>query len=126
MSRCGALILAAGGSSRFGRPKQLLPFGGEPLIARITRTVLLSQAKPVGIVLGSHASLCESALAGFDVRIIHNPRWEEGMSTSIQAGVAAIGTQVDALVIALCDQPFVSAELIDRLISTDAPIAACS
>lgn len=127
MLRCGAIILAAGGSTRLGRPKQLLPLpdGSATLLENIAATALRSQARPVVVVLGADADECERRIAGLGVRAVRNSRWREGVASSIRAGIEAIPeTAVDAAVILLCDQPLLPPQLIDRLIEAPSPIAA--
>ncbi|TDU70572.1 molybdenum cofactor cytidylyltransferase [Prosthecobacter fusiformis] len=125
MHLCGAVILAAGASSRMGVAKQLLPFEGQPLIVHIARIALVSEVSSVAIVLGAHAEVCAMAVADLPVRVVNNPHWQEGMASSIRAGVDALGSEVDSLVILLCDQPQISPALINALISTGHPLAAC-
>lgn len=125
MQNCGVIILAAGASSRLGEPKQLLVFRGETLLARMVRIALGSKANPVVVVTGAHAEECASAIMGQPVRLIYNPAWQEGIASSIRAGVASLSEEVGGLVILLCDQPAVSASLIDALITSKKDIAAC-
>ena len=125
MQSCGAIILAAGGSSRLGEPKQLLVFQGETLLARMVRVALESKADPVVVITGAHSEKCALAITGQPVRVIHNPEWQEGIASSIRAGVASLSGEVEALVILLCDQPAVSASLINALLTSKKDIAAC-
>lgn len=114
----GAVILAAGGSSRLGQPKQLLVWRGKPLIVRAVEAVLGADVAPenVAVVVGASAGAVCEALGGLPVRVVENAGWREGMGSSIRAGVAALkGT--DAVLIALCDQPFFDAESARRLLA---------
>jgi molybdenum cofactor cytidylyltransferase len=116
--RFGAIILAAGASSRMGTPKQLLPLGGRPLVVRATEAALASAAWPVVVVLGADADRIRPVLARHPVLIAENPAWSEGMASSIRAGVsvaAQFSRSLDAVLVALCDQPAFSAESITRL-----------
>ena len=117
MSRCGIIILAAGGSARLGRPKQALAVDGEPLLARITRAAVASRASEVLVVLGAHAQECMEILDGLGARTVINPGWREGIAFSIRAGVQNLSPGLDAAMILLCDQPRVSMESINALLS---------
>jgi molybdenum cofactor cytidylyltransferase len=124
------LILAAGNSSRLGQPKQLIEFQGETLIRRITKTAL-TISDDVLIVLGANAELIEADLKPFtgQVKTVFNPDWQKGMGTSIRIGVQQLAKNVDAIMVLLCDQPFVTAEKLQELLQTFAnfhqPIIAC-
>ncbi len=91
-----AIVLAAGASRRLGEPKQLVLLHGEPLLRRIVRLALEAGCSPVVVVLGAHAQPCRQALATLPpallpaLRIVVNPEWAEGMSTSLRAGCAAL------------------------------------
>jgi molybdenum cofactor cytidylyltransferase len=118
MSHCGIVILAAGGSSRLGRPKQLAPWGGRTLLRRAVETALESMARPVVVVLGSDAEKMKGQIAGLDAQVVINPIWQRGIGTSIRAGAAALADEkLDALALILCDQPLIDAPMIDRLIA---------
>lgn len=109
-----------------GQPKQLLPFDGEPLVRRVARQALASRLAEVIVVVGHAAGAVREALAGLDVRLVDNPAYAQGQSTSVIAGVEAIRPQADAALFLMADQPFLDATLIDRLIAayedTGAPI----
>ena len=79
--RLGAIVLAAGGSSRMGAAKQLLELDGRPLIARAVDSVLGSQARRVVVVLGSDADRVGAAIAGRPVRTVLNPDWRAGLAS---------------------------------------------
>lgn len=119
--RFGAVILAAGASTRMGTPKQLLEFEGRPLLVRAVEAALASPAWPVVVVLGAHAEKIRPALARLPVLTTENPAWAEGMASSIRAGVTTLqqfSRRLDAALIALCDQPAFSADTIAQLIAT--------
>lgn len=116
MPRIGAVILAAGASERFGAPKQLLELDGRPLVARAADAVLGAGASDVVVVVGAHAGRVRAALAGGAARIVENAGWREGMGSSIRAGVGAVAG-ADAVLIALCDQPFFTARAASRLVA---------
>jgi molybdenum cofactor cytidylyltransferase len=114
----GAVILAAGSSSRLGSPKQILPFRGESLLRRAARAALGAGCSPVVVVTGAHAELSRRELDGLDVREAPNPRWETGMASSIGAGLEgllAADADTAAAVFLLCDQPHVTADVLAGL-----------
>jgi molybdenum cofactor cytidylyltransferase len=115
----GVIILAAGGSSRLGQPKQLLRDGGESLVRRVAKTALESDCDRVVIVIGSYAEQVRRELDDLPVSIIENQDWQSGMSSSIRAGVEELlRDDLDGVVIMLCDQPLVTPELINNLLRT--------
>jgi molybdenum cofactor cytidylyltransferase len=104
------LLLAAGSSSRLGHPKQLLPFHGTTLLRHAAQTALEADLGPVFVVLGSRESDCRDALSGLPLSVVVNWNWEEGLGTSIAAGMAGIDeSSFRAVLLTLCDQPFVTA-----------------
>jgi len=120
-----AIVLAAGRStagrsSRMRGPNKLLAeFGGTPLVRRAAEAALASKASPVLIVTGHDEIAVRNALQGLDVRFVQNPAYAEGLSTSLKAGIGALGESVTGAVICLGDMPGVSAALIDKLIRVD-------
>ncbi len=127
----GLLLLAAGGSSRLGQPKQLLPYRGRTLLRHAAETALLSLCRPVVVVLGAQPDRLRSELTGLEVLIADNPAWEQGMGTSIRAGLAALGTSAPegaGVVLMLCDQPLIAPASLDALIQshldTGSPLVA--
>lgn len=112
-----AIILAAGASARMGRPKQLLPFGGKPMLRRVVETVLASPAEMVFVVLGHRAEEMRAALAGLPVQVVFNSDWERGLSSSLRAGLKALPPYVRAALFVLADQPNLTASLLARLIA---------
>jgi molybdenum cofactor cytidylyltransferase len=84
------IILAAGASTRFGQPKQLLDWRGEPFIRVVAKTALSAGLSPVVIVTGANAEQVERAVLDLDVTIVRNPDWENGQSTSIKAGLSIV------------------------------------
>lgn len=118
--RFGAVILAAGASTRMGTPKQLLPLDGLPLLLRAVDAALASPAWPVVVVLGANAEQIRPVLARRPVLIAENSAWAEGMAASIRAGVTTLrqfSLALDAALIALCDQPAFSTEVIAQLVA---------
>ncbi len=129
MRSIGAIILAAGASSRLGRPKQLLPFRGETLVGHAVRAAVESGCDPVVVVTGNLDEAIQDALSSSSALVVTNPDWQRGLGTSIRRGMGEIVDSVDALVILASDQPFVDASVICALISAQEqsarPIAAC-
>lgn len=120
MSGIGILILAAGASIRLGQPKQLLHSRGKPLIRQMAEVAIQSGCHPIGIVLGAYTETIAPHLANLNIKIIHNEQWQTGMASSIRCGLeemAAIVPELDAIVLMVCDQPFVTPNLIRHLIN---------
>ena len=105
MKPFAVVLLAAGGSRRMGRSKALLPYLGRTLVEHAARTALASGAAEVIVVLGCEAEAVRAKLRGIPVRIVVNRAWEEGMASSIRAGIAALSPEAQRAVIALGDQP---------------------
>ncbi|MFI5011454.1 MAG: NTP transferase domain-containing protein [Hyphomicrobiales bacterium] len=112
-----AVILAAGRSTRMGRNKMLADLDGETLIRRTVRAVLESRARPVFVVTGHEPEKLAEALAGLDVSWLDNPRFAEGLSTSLVTGIGAVPQGASGALICLGDMPLVGAGLIDTLIA---------
>jgi molybdenum cofactor cytidylyltransferase len=126
----GAMILAAGSASRMGNPKQLITFDGKSLVRRAIEAA--GECRPITVVNGAHESAVVDQLKGLKVRTAFNARWESGMGSSLRVGLAdlrAANPNLSAVVILLCDQPHVSAQVIDGLIQSfragGKPMAAC-
>ena len=116
----GAVILAAGASTRMGVPKQLLQFGGEAMLRHASSAALEAGCRPVVVVTGADATASRKALRGLDVQEAENQQWESGISSSVRVGIEALVTanpQIAAVVLMLCDQPFVTREIIARLVA---------
>lgn len=111
-----AIVLAAGQSSRFGGPKQLARVHGKALLEQTLEALRASCIDDVVVVLGAHRQEIEREIRFDRERVVVNPDWASGMSTSIQAGLRAIDTA--AALIVLGDQPFVAARTIDLLVDT--------
>src|SRR5579863_5660232 len=90
----GTIILAAGESRRLGQPKQNLVFQNKTLLERAVEAALGSGCKPVIVVLGANAGLITVA-TNEDVKLVHNPDWNEGMASSIRAGINELNTYRD-------------------------------
>jgi molybdenum cofactor cytidylyltransferase len=124
MRRVGALILAAGGSTRFGEPKQFLRFEGESLLQRTINAAMTAACQPIAVVAGEAVEQIRDQVSGCEV--VHNPDWQRGIGTSIRCGVAHLRGRADALVMLTCDQPFVTAQTLGSLIARHAPLVASS
>ena len=119
-----AIILAAGASSRLGQPKQLLLHGGETMIERAIRMAIESGATPVLVVLGAHYELICKAVPfgapGSAIAVV-NEHWEQGISTSIHAGLRALeaaAPQAQGVMILSCDQPRLTADHLRVLLAS--------
>ena len=111
------VILAAGRSTRLGRPKQLLLLDGQPIIRITTRNAINSRLGEVLVVVGAEAERVVSAIGELGQQIVVNSDFALGQSTSLRAGLDAISPDAEAVVFLLGDQPEVSPEVIDALIS---------
>jgi CTP:molybdopterin cytidylyltransferase MocA len=114
-----AVILAAGGSARFGFPKQLLTHQGENLVRRAAIAATDAKLSPVIVVLGAYASTIAQQLAGLDsVTIVENANWTEGQATSLALGIeAARSANADAALVMLADQPLIDSDSLKKLTS---------
>jgi len=116
------VVLAAGQSRRMGHTNKLtMPVDGTPMVARVVDTLHQSNVERVLVVTGHDPDEIRNALSGRDVELVHNPDFHEGMGTSVRAGVSALGDDVDGALIALGDMPWVSADVIDRLVAAFSP-----
>jgi molybdenum cofactor cytidylyltransferase len=130
------IILAAGESSRFGQPKQLLNWKGQPFVRAVAKTALDAGLSPVVIVTGSNAERVESAVSDLPVKIVHNEKWQEGQASSIRAGIRSL-THFDKLsatpaplpmgegkvggcIFLLVDQPQVTTTVLHALVESHA------
>jgi molybdenum cofactor cytidylyltransferase len=123
---CG-LVLAAGGSSRLGRPKQLLPYRGGTLLGHVVEVARACSFGQLVVAIGGHASEVRSRvdLGGTDVVV--NEAYGEGCSSSIAAALGAVDARCDVLVLLLGDQPGVTVATVEALLAgrDDAPLAVC-
>jgi len=120
------IILAAGESSRFGQPKQLLDWKGESFIRAVVKTASNAGLSQVIVVTGANAENVESAISGFNViTIVRNNEWKKGQGNSIRAGITAItaqptGKECGAAIFLLADQPQVTTSIIRALVEKHA------
>lgn len=132
MQKIGIIILAAGASTRMnGEPKQLLEFEGKTLLRRAAETALSSGLRPIVVVLGANAEKLLPEIKDLPVLTAINENWATGMGGSIKTGLSVLlaeNREIEAAILMLCDQPFVTAETLNRLIETfqktKKPIAA--
>src|ERR1700730_6329027 len=120
MSNIGAVILAAGKSSRLGQPKQLLQFRGKTLVRRIVDAARESGCSPLVVVLGSDKEKIARELEQTNAVIVENSNWNNGIGTSIRSAVQHlidIAPNMEAIVLLVCDQPLVDAHTIEHLIA---------
>jgi molybdenum cofactor cytidylyltransferase len=130
--KTGVILLAAGSSSRLGRSKQLLNYQGKTLIQHSIEAALNSTANDLVVVLGSNSELIQTGIESKEVPVLVHEHWEEGMSSSMQCGLHYLieTSQVEQVILMLCDQPYVSQGLLDQLINVKKAsgkgIVACS
>lgn len=118
-SGTGLILLAAGGSSRMGQPKQLLIYQGKSLLRHAALAACASVCTPVVVVLGAAAALCRVELKGLETSAVENTNWQAGMGTSIRAGLnhlLELAPQISGAVIMLCDQPKIGPDEINQLV----------
>jgi len=116
-----AIVLAAGASRRLGQPKQLLMHGGETLLERVVRLAKEAGAAPVIAVLGAHYKIIRSTITLNDAIVVINEEWEQGIASSIQAGLSALDAAArgaSGVLILSCDQPRLTAGHLGSLIET--------
>ncbi|BAY45078.1 4-diphosphocytidyl-2C-methyl-D-erythritol synthase [Scytonema sp. HK-05] len=119
-SAIGAIVLAAGASTRMGTPKQLLHFEGRSFLRQTVEVAIASVCKPIVVVLGAYAEKMRQEVNQLPVMVVENPQWHEGMGASIQVGMTALNAaseEIEGVVLTLCDQPFVSSDVINQLVA---------
>jgi CTP:molybdopterin cytidylyltransferase MocA len=114
--KAAGIVLAAGASRRMGSPKQLLPVDGRPLLEGVVASVCASRLDEVLVVLGASAGAIAGHVDLGRARVLVNPDHASGMSSSLRAGLSALGPEVDRAVIVLGDQPAISGALLDELL----------
>jgi len=122
------ILLAAGAATRMGRNKLLIELAEEPLVRRAARRALEAGLEPLVVVLGHEADQARVALAGLKCTLVENPRFAEGMNTSLSTGVAAVPPEAEAALVLLADMPFVEPAMIRAVVArwreTGAPVVA--
>jgi molybdenum cofactor cytidylyltransferase len=115
-----AIVLAAGASTRMGRPKAALPLGaGETLLSRGVASLRAAGIRHIVVVAGAHPEAVRTALGhDADTRVVDNPRWSDGQLSSLLCGLDAVAGDPEAIVVTLVDVPLVSADTTRRLIDT--------
>lgn len=119
MNKIGIIILAAGESKRMGSPKQLLQIEGKSLIHRTAEIALVTDCYPVVMVIGANKPQIAPEIVDLPLTIIDNPMWHEGMSSSVKMGLAGVYMtykEIEAVIILVCDQPYLSVSLLERMI----------
>lgn len=130
--KTGLILLAAGSSSRLGRPKQLIEFQGKKLIQKAIEEAQKSKVDSFVVVLGWNPNLIKTGFDSDKIPYVINENWEEGMASSMQAGLRFLieKEHPDQVILMLVDQPFVDSKLLDRLIlekeNSGKGIVACS
>lgn len=111
------IVVAAGSSRRLGRPKQLLDLGGRPLLAWALDAMRGLDPDTTIVVLGYEAAAIQRAVPMDDMRVVINARYDEGLSTSLQLGIASLPAETEAALVATGDQPFIDAAHLRALVS---------
>ncbi|MDB4878420.1 MAG: molybdenum cofactor cytidylyltransferase [Gemmatimonadetes bacterium] len=109
------LLLAAGGATRFGSQKLIAPFNGTPLV-RQAADALARATDAVIVVVGNDATAVRDALRDSQARFVENSDWATGLASSLRCGVAALGPEVEAVVVALGDQPGIDSAVIREVV----------
>jgi len=118
--RTGIIILAAGSSSRLGKPKQLLDYNGKTLLQTVINEALATDCKPVIVVLGAYAQEIADQHRHNGINVVINQSWEEGMGSSIVAGLSTIvknNSEIESIIIAVADQAFIKKRNFNNLIA---------
>lgn len=122
------LVLAAGGSTRLGTPKQLLPYGDKTLLDRVLDTARACEFDQLICVIGGSTEEIRARVALNDVDVVENPSFGEGCSSSIAAALSAVDPRAEVLVLLLGDQPGVAPQTVRALIDGrgEHALAACA
>ena len=131
INNCAAILLAAGASVRFGKPKQLLSYKGKSLSQNMISAAMSVGLNPIIVVVGAHATLITDEISESNVHIAQNQNWKEGIASSIRCGILAlqkIDPACDATVLMVCDQPHITSSLLNDMVAeqrkTGKPIVA--
>ena len=117
MNGVSAVLLAAGEGRRFGGGKLLAPFEGRPLIEAALSELRRAPVDEIIVVVGREGERLRSISATYGARVVANPNWVQGMSTSVRVGIQSCGPWARAAVVSLADQPLVGAEAVARLVT---------
>lgn len=133
MHNCAIVILAAGNSSRLGSIKQLLSYNSQTLLEHVIDEAAKAQLNPIVVVTGAFENDVSKVINRQKAQIVFNDRWQEGMASGIVAGISKVqlmDKDIENIIIAVCDQPFVTAVLFRQLIfkrkESGKNIIACS
>ena len=121
VNSCGIVILAAGASTRLGKPKQLLQYRGKTLLAHAINEAVNSNADAIVVILGKNADQFKKEIDDRKVRVAVNSSWEEGMASSLRLGLGTLLNDkpyIDAVIFMVCDQPHVLSSILNDLIIT--------
>ena len=121
VNSCGIVILAAGASTRLGKPKQLLQYRGKTLLAHAINEAVNSNADAIVVILGKNADQFKKEIDDRKVRVAVNSSWEEGMASSLRLGLGTLLNDkpyIDAVIFMVCDQPHVLSSILNELIVT--------
>jgi molybdenum cofactor cytidylyltransferase len=122
MTRVGAIVLAAGQSSRFRAgggldlTKLVARIDGKPIVRRVVEAALAAKVRPVVVVTGYARDSVEAALADLDIRLTFNPKFASGLASSLKAGLTATPSDMAGALVLLGDMPWIEPRLIDALI----------
>jgi len=119
VNKCSIVILAAGSSSRFGKPKQLLDYNGKSLVQHAADEALQTNMQPVIIVVGANHVTTKKEVKKKGIQIVHNEKWQEGIASSLRFGLKAvikISPATDGIIFMVCDQPYVTSSLLKNLL----------
>ncbi len=119
--RLAAMVMAAGGSSRMGQPKQVMDINGKPMILHVLEKLTYLDLAFTGCVTGANSQLIAATLPA-DIRIIQNELWDRGLGTSVAQAIAYVDSikAIDHVLIVLADQPFINNQDLQRMITLSA------
>ena len=115
--KIAGILLAAGASSRLGRPKQLVTYNGTPLVCHAASQALAFCDAGLIAVTGAHHDDVAAALEGMFVKVVYSSGWSEGIAASIRQGVTSIRADADAILLMVCDQPLVTSKDLRNLVN---------
>lgn len=129
----GIIILAAGASTRLGKPKQLLVFKGNTLLQLAAEAAMAANVGPIVVVVGAHSNAILPHIHQLPIAIVYNEQWQQGMGSSIGAGMkkmCELYPTITSVLLMLCDQPFADATLLRKMVQLQADtgkgIVACT